>query len=168
MKAFCFKNGISYLEKNRNMIIRKTKTTDFLAIAALDRKAWKANSHGEFIPDGEHVWRVWCENALMFSAVQGEVIVGAILAFPCLDGSFCVHKVFVERNLNGQGIGTKLFEVLTKALDELAVTSWLTVSPDNENARKLYAKWGFTNETFRKGFYRSYEDRFVLLRNKQE
>ncbi len=146
------------------MEIRKTKTTDFLAIAALDRMAWKANSHSEFIPDGEHIWRVWCENAIMFSAIHEEEIIGAILAFPCLDGSFCIHKVFVAPKLRGQGIGTQLFKQLTKALDEINVDSWLTVSPDNENARKLYAKWGFTDATFKKGYYRSYEDRFVLLR----
>ncbi|MFK7951190.1 MAG: GNAT family N-acetyltransferase [Saprospiraceae bacterium] len=148
-----------------NLKIKPSKSSDFLEVAALDRIAWKSNSHSEFIPDGEHVWRIWCENALMFTAFLDKKIVGAILAFPCLDDTFCIHKVFVHPTQRNQGIGAKLFEVLNSKLDELQKDGWLTVSPDNENARKLYAKWGFTNETFCKGFYRSYEDRFVLLRN---
>jgi|AntRauTorckE5430_2_1112549.scaffolds.fasta_scaffold00629_3 phosphinothricin acetyltransferase len=151
-----------------NLNIRPSKSSDFLEIAALDRIAWKSNAHSEFIPDGEHVWRVWCENALMFTALSEEKIIGAILAFPCLEGTFCIHKVFVHPNNQNQGIGAKLFEVLNSELDKLQKDGWLTVSPENENARKLYAKWGFTDETFHKGYYRSYEDRCVLMRKTKQ
>lgn len=147
-----------------NLNIRPSEPGDFLEIAALDRIAWKSNSNSEFIPDGEHVWRIWCENALMFTALLEGQIIGAILAFPCLNDTFCIHKVFVHPDNRSQKIGARLFEALNSELDKLQKDGWLTVSPDNESAHKLYGKWGFTHETFYKGYYRSYEDRYVLMR----
>jgi [ribosomal protein S18]-alanine N-acetyltransferase len=137
---------------------------DFLAVAALDRVAWQQNAHSEFIPDGEHVWRIWCEYALVFVAKEEEKVVAAILAFPCINGSYCVHKVMVDESCRGKGLGSKLFQVLLQEIDHLNVDAFLTVDPANANAIKLYAKWGFTERTFVTGFYRDYEDRFVLVR----
>jgi hypothetical protein len=36
-------------------IYEKASVSDFLAIASLEREAWKLNNNPEFIPDGEHV-----------------------------------------------------------------------------------------------------------------
>lgn len=68
------------------MRYRKAKTTEFTAIAQLDREAWKESFKGEFIPDGEHAWRLWVEYALTFVAVEEEKIIGASLAFACDNG----------------------------------------------------------------------------------
>ncbi len=38
------------------MNFRKAKTSEFTAIAELDRVAWLESFKGEFIPDGEHAW----------------------------------------------------------------------------------------------------------------
>jgi ribosomal protein S18 acetylase RimI-like enzyme len=144
--------------------IRRTLPTDFLEISALDRMAWNSNSHAEFIPDGEHIWRVFSEHGIMFTALWDEQIVGTILAFACENGSYCVHKVFVHPHYQSKGIGSVLFEKLLEVFDQKGVASWLTVSPDNANALKLYEKWGYTEKTFVKGYYRKVEDRYILSR----
>ena len=146
------------------MKIRKAIDKDFLQIAALDRIAWRKNKNSEFIPDGEHAWRLWVEYALVYCAEINDQIVGAILAFPCINGQYCVHKVFVDENYRGKGIGSKLFEVLLHKLDEMCVESFLTVDPSNSAALALYEKWGFSEKKFVKGFYRENEDRYILAR----
>lgn len=146
------------------IIYNKAAESDFLAIAELDRNAWKHNKNSQFIPDGEHVWRLWVEHALVFLAKEQNVVIGAILAFPCVSGKWCVHKVFVDNKKRGLGIGTRLFEFLLEEIDKMSVDCFLTVDPVNESALRLYEKWGFTERNFVKGYYRSNEDRFVLTR----
>ncbi|WP_022663304.1 GNAT family N-acetyltransferase [Paucidesulfovibrio longus] len=144
--------------------VQRATPGDFLEIAALDRTAWKGNRNNAFIPDGEHVWRLWAEHALTFTARSAGRLLGAIVAFPCLDGRFCVHKVMVEPAERGQGVGSRLFERLLKELDARAEDAFLTVDPENKAALALYAKWGFDERSFVPGFYRAEEDRYVLLR----
>jgi len=144
--------------------IERAGPRDFLAVAALDRVAWRRNRHAEFIPDGEHAWRVWCEHALTFVARRGDTVVGAIMAFPCVDGRWFVHKVMVDQSQRGRGIGSKLFEALLAEIDRRGGEASLTVDPANDSALKLYAKWGFTQRQFVEGFYRDHEDRYVLTR----
>ncbi len=144
--------------------IQKPEMRDFLEIARLDRSAWKKNRKADFIPDGEHAWRLWVEHALVYCAKKDGRIVGAILAFPCLSGAFCIHKVFVDPNCRKMKIGTMLFEKMLQDLDQRKAKSFLTVDPSNESARALYNKWGFTERGFVKGFYREDEDRLILYR----
>jgi phosphinothricin acetyltransferase len=142
----------------------KARPADFRAIAEIDRNAWKHSRNGEFIPDGEHVWRLWIEHALVFVARQAEDVTGAVIAFPCISGVFCAHKVFVHESSRHAGIGTRLFEVLLDELDKLQVDCFLTVDPVNEALINLYTRLGFTEKQFIEGFYRSDEDRYVLTR----
>ncbi len=144
--------------------LRTATASDFLAIAELDRRAWRGNRRGEFIPDGEHVWRVWCQCALTLVATAGDAVVGAAVAFPCTDGRYAVHKIFVDPARRGRGIGGRLLAALVERLDERGVTSFLTVDPVNEAALALYERHGFTERGFIKGYYRPQEDRFVLTR----
>ncbi|OGG51826.1 MAG: hypothetical protein A3F84_29080 [Candidatus Handelsmanbacteria bacterium RIFCSPLOWO2_12_FULL_64_10] len=137
---------------------------DFLPIAELDRNAWRQSRNSEFIPDGEHAWRLWVEHGLVFSARSGDRLIGAILTFPCVSGIWCVHKAFVDPAFRGKGIGTKLFELLLQETDRKGVDCFLTVDPTNESALRLYERWGFVEKTFVKGYYRSNEDRYVLTR----
>ncbi len=136
----------------------------FLAVAALDREAWQGNRNPEFIPDGEHAWRLWVEHALVIVAREHSEVIGAILAFPCLSGAWCVHKVFVRKDKRGCGIGTKLFSVLLREIDRIGADCFLTVDPLNKRALKLYESWGFGAPKFVKGYYRAEEDRIVLTR----
>ena len=142
----------------------KARTADFLSIAEIDRNAWKHSRNGEFIPDGEHVWRLWVEHALVFVARQAEEVTGAVIAFPCISGAFCAHKVFVNEASRHSGIGTRLCEVLLDEVDKMQVDCFSTVDPVNEALINLYTSLGFTEKQFIKGFYRSDEDRYVLTR----
>lgn len=147
------------------MKYRRAEVSDFLAIAALDREAWGQNRNATYIPDGEHVWRIWVEHALVFCAVADDArIAGAILAFPGLDDIYCLHKVFVDPALRGQGCGRALFSLLLDEIDKAPRPCFLTVDPQNEAALKLYEKWGFSERKMVKGYYRDAEDRFVLTR----
>ena len=87
----------------------------------LDRLAWLESFKGEFIPDGEHAWRLWVEYALTFVAVEDGQIIGASLAFPCNYGEYAVHKLFVAKEHRGKGLGTELMSILLVAIDELKV-----------------------------------------------
>ena len=143
---------------------RRAQPSDFCAIAALDRAAWGESRHADYIPDGEHAWRLWVEHGLVYCAEEADEILDAILAFPCMSGAHCVHKVFVDSPHRGQGIGTGLFRALLGDLDRLAVDALLTVDPTNEAAIRLYERWGFSQRRFVRGYYRPEEDRFVLTR----
>ena len=82
--------------------ITRATAADFLDVAALDRVAWAQNDQSEFIPDGEHVWRVWCELALVYVARRSGRLLGAILAFP-------IETEVVDlplTNINGHGAVT--------------------------------------------------------------
>jgi len=145
------------------MNIERAKVSDFLEIAALDRVAWQGNRRSEFIPDGEHVWRIWCEHAFVFVA-RDTAVRGAILAFMCNSGLCCLHKIFVAADARGHGIATTLFERLLAETDARGLTCFLTVDPTNSSARALYSKMGFTRFEYVKGYYRPEEDRIVMVR----
>ena len=145
--------------------IEQASPRDFLEIARLDRVAWAQSRNSEFIPDGEHVWRLWMEYALVFCAREDGKTLGAVLAFPTVEENlYCLHKVFVDASCRGRGIGTALFEALFARLDSLGTDCFLTVDPINEPAIRLYENWGFTERRFEAGFYRENEDRLVLTR----
>ncbi len=146
--------------------IERADTRDFLEVARLDRTAWTKTPHSEYIPDGEHVWRIWVEHALVFCAKENREVLGALVAFPTVSGSYCLHKVFVDETQRGKGIGTRLMEVLFAEVDALGADCFLTVGPANESAIRLYESWGFTEREFVSGYYREQEDRFVLTRRK--
>ena len=149
------------------MNFRKAKTSEFTAIAELDRVAWLESFKGEFIPDGEHAWRLWVEYALTFVALENDKIIGVSLAFPCTDDSYAIHKLFVDKSYRGKWIGTELMKILLEEIDMLKVNSFLTVYPKNPPAIALYAKLGFTDKKFEKDFYGKDEDRYILTRRKR-
>ena len=145
--------------------VQQAMPSDFLPIAALDRAAWLTSANSEFIPDGEHAWRIWCQHAhVVLGRSESGSVVGAALAFRCVDGGYCLHKVMVDPVCRGQGLGSLLVENLLGIIDRECASCFLTVSPENSNALKLYRKWGFTSEEFVAGYYRENEDRLVLIR----
>ncbi len=146
--------------------IERAAPADFAAIAALDRAAWRHDRAGQFIPDGEHVWRIWCEHALAFVARLDAAVVAAAVAFPCADGRWCLHKIMVAEPHRGRGIARRLLGAVVEELDRRGAEAFLTVDPTNERALALYGGFGFTGRRFVAGYYRHCEDRLVLTRPK--
>jgi len=138
---------------------------DFVGIAGLDARAWRESAHPERVPDGEHVWRVWVDDAVVLVARHGDEVVGAIVAFPTLAGALFMHKVMVDERFRRQGIGSRLFELLLAHVDAtLGVACWLTVDTSREAEVRRYERLGFTEKQLVRGYYRDDEDRYVMTR----
>ena len=143
----------------------KARDDDFLGIAALDRHAWRDGRHPDRIHDGEHVWRVWVAGAYVHVARDGDRVVGAIVAFPTRQGTLFVHKVMVDKQYRGRGIGGRLFDLLLADIDaNVHAACFLTVDPANAAAVRRYERIGFTSRELVVGYYRDDEDRYVLTR----
>jgi len=138
---------------------------DFVGIAELDSNAWRESTHPERVPDGEHVWRIWVDDAFVFVAHERGHVVGAIVALPSRHGTLFVHKVMVEEPYRRRGIGTRLFELLLAHVDaSVGAACYLTVDPSREAEVRRYEHLGFTDKRFATGFYREDEDRYVMTR----
>ena len=138
---------------------------DFVGIAELDGRAWAESAHPDRVPDGEHVWRIWVDDAFVFVARDGTRVVGAIVALPSRRGTLFVHKVMVDAAYRRRGIGTRLFELLLDHVDATVhAACYLTVDPSRDAEVRRYERLGFTDKRFVAGFYREDEDRYVMTR----
>jgi len=148
------------------MQIEMASTADFLHVAALDRVAWPVRPD-TFIPDGEHIWRVWAEHAALIVArlTDGRRlpdcgdIAGAAVMFPTAHNELFLHKVMVHPECRSHGIGSALLQDAVRRADRPVM---LTVDPENTNAVQLYRNFGFTERSLVAGYYRSHEDRMVM------
>jgi len=144
----------------------RAEIPDFLPIATLDRIAWQTTEHGKFLPDGEHVWRIWVEEAIVFCAKYEGHIIGAAVAFPCRgDQRYFLHKLFVAAEWRGQGIGKHLLGLVVDELECKHIECYLTVNPTNHHAITLYKQFGFEEQRLVSGYYRTYENRLVMTRS---
>ena len=156
-----------------HVTIEPARTTDYLQIAALDRIAWPVVPD-VFIPDGEHIWRVWSDTATLLVAriVDGSPplsdsidIAGALVQFPTKRGELFLHKVMVHPDCRGAGVGTQLMQA---ALSQASQPVLLTVDPNNKPAVHLYEQLGFRVREHIRGFYRPHEDRYLMIYLKPE
>jgi len=149
--------------------IKKAEIKDFLKISELDRKAWGHNKDAQFVPDGEHVWRLWVEYAIVYCAFDNEHIIGVILAFPSTDPfQYLLHKIFIDYNYRNKGIGQMLFSILCDKLDELNAECSLTTSSGNNRMLEICSKFSFSEKIFVKSYYRETEDRYFLTRKQKK
>lgn len=146
--------------------IERAAADDFLSVAALDRIAWPIRPD-TFIPDGEHIWRVWAEHAVLIVArltdgrrmPDSQDVAGAAVMFSTTDDELFLHKVMVHPECRSQGVGSALLQA---AIEEADRTVLLTVDPENVNAVQLYRKFGFTQRAHVTGYYRPHEHRLVM------
>ncbi len=144
--------------------VEPARPGDFLNVAALDRIAW-ADSGSNFIPDGEHVWRVWCEYATVLvlrsatNLPESGDIAGALVMFPTEKREQFLHKIMVHPDCRGRGLGTLLMEA---GLKRATVPVLLTVNPDNHAAVRVYEKSGYRVRERVDGYYRSHEHRYIM------
>lgn len=147
------------------VVYRQALPEDFVGIADLDSRAWRESTHPERVPDGEHVWRIWVDDAFVFVARDGDMVVGAIVALPSRRGPLFVHKVMVDAAYRRRGIGSRLFELLLEHIDAtVGAACYLTVDPSREAEVRRYERLGFTEKALVRGFYRDDEDRYVMTR----
>ncbi len=141
---------------------------DYLNVAALDRISWPT-APDLFIPDGEHIWRIWCDLATLLVARQpGDAdplpdsgnIAGGLVMFPTTTDELCLHKIMVHPNCRGAGIGTRLMQA---GLEAATAPVLLTVDPSNDAAVSLYRNFGFSIRERIDGFYRPHEDRLIMV-----
>jgi phosphinothricin acetyltransferase len=150
-----------------NVVVEPARHTDYLKIAALDRMAWPVVPD-VFIPDGEHIWRVWSDTATLLVArrtnaeplTESGDIAGALVQFPTRQNELFLHKIMVHPDCRGAGIGTLLMRAALAQADRPVL---LTVDPANTAAVTLYQKLGFSVREHIRGFYRPHEDRYLMV-----
>lgn len=150
-----------------NVVVESARHTDFLKIAALDRIAWPVIPD-VFIPDGEHIWRVWSDTATLLVARRTDAgplpesgdIAGALVQFPTREQELFLHKIMVHPDCRGAGIGTQLMRAALAQADRPVL---LTVDPANTAAVALYQNLGFSVREHIRGFYRPHEDRYLMV-----
>ncbi len=148
-----------------DITIRKAKISDFLEISELDRQAWRDNRNSDFIPDGEHVWRLWVEYSAVFVAEYDNKIIGVVLLFKANNCSlYLLHKIFIDKNYRDKKIGNMFFQSIVDFLDKEKADCLLTTDPVNSRMIHLCAKYGFNHKELVKGYYRPDEDRLVIKR----
>ncbi|MHB1664948.1 MAG: GNAT family N-acetyltransferase [bacterium] len=151
-----------------DIIIRKANISDFLNISELDRQAWKDNRNSDFIPDGEHVWRLWVEYSTVFVAEYNKKIVGVVLLFKANECSlYLFHKIFIDKNYRDKKLGNMFFKNIVNFLDCEKADCLLTTDPINSRMIHLCAKYGFNDKQLIKGYYRQDENRMVIRRNQR-
>lgn len=145
-------------------VIERARPHDFLNIAALDRIAW-TDSGSQFIPDGEHIWRVWIDFATVLIARSARElpttgdIAGALVMFPTERREQFLHKIMVHPDCRGAGLGSQLMEA---GLKLATVPVLLTVNPENLAAVRVYEKCGYRVRERIDGYYRSHEHRYIM------
>jgi ribosomal protein S18 acetylase RimI-like enzyme len=144
--------------KTKRVTISKARKNQFLEIAQLDRRSWGKDS--TFIPDGEHTWRIWCEYSTVLVARCDGKIVGAALLIRGNHHDDVLHKIFVTSSMRGRGIGSRLMKAILKSALRPVI---LTVNPANTGAIAVYEKFDFRRKRLVKGFYREWEDRYVMV-----
>lgn len=147
-----------------NNLVEQARPADFLGIAALDRISWEG-SGSQFIPDGEHAWRVWCEYATVLvirsdrQLSETGDIAAALVMFPTERREQFLHKIMVHPECRGRGLGTKLMHA---GLQRATVPVLLTVNPENQAAIRVYEKSGYRIRERVDGYYRSHEHRYIM------
>ena len=148
--------------------IETASDRDYLHVAALDRIAWPI-APDLFIPDGEHIWRIWCDMATLLvarrpsgsdSLSESGDIAGALVMFPTNASELCLHKIMVHPECRGSGIGTQLMQA---GLAQANTPVLLTVDPSNNAAVALYQNFGFDVRERIDGYYRPHEHRLIMV-----
>lgn len=144
---------------------RSAQPKDFLDIAALDREAWGKNRNAEFVPDGEHIWRVWVEYAIVECAFENDRVVGVGLSIPTTDPKlYFHHKLFIRDGYRGMNIGSTLTENRFKRADKIGAATIFTTDTNNVVMQRIAEKLGYKQVDFIKGYYRPNEDRLIMRR----
>ena len=123
--------------------------------------------HGEFIPDGEHVWRIWVEHTLVYCTEEPGQSSALSWPSPAWTGASACTRCSSPHQHGDVGVASRLMEPLLAEMDRRNTAVFLTVDPANEKALRLYLKLGFTDRSALPEYYRATEDRLLLTRRPQ-
>jgi ribosomal protein S18 acetylase RimI-like enzyme len=138
----------------------------FIQIAELDRHVWTDSDDAQYVPDGEHSWRVWTEYSFVCAAIAPDgTVAGAICAFDTKQPTLhFFHKLFIDARFRRMGVGSQLLAAYCEYLDEIEKSSSMTTSPTNTAMIGLSDTYGFLTESNIRGYYRPSEDRLLRTR----
>jgi len=74
---------------------------------------------------------------------DGRPVGFALIAPDPIDGRMWIARFMIDRNYQGQGLGSSALEILLSQLHSRHTDIWISYHPENHAARKLYAKYGF-------------------------
>ena len=146
--------------------IRQATSSDLAALAVIERDSfaipWTEESLADELAGSEHTVMLVAETA------EG-VVVGYIGCWIVLDEGQ-INNIAVAPAWRGTGIGGALLSALLTQGRERGLRRYvLEVRPSNIAARRLYARFGFTDGGLRKGYYAdNHEDAIIMLKNDLE
>jgi ribosomal-protein-alanine N-acetyltransferase len=83
-----------------------------------------------------------------------------------IDENAEIVNFYIDKKYQGMGFGSMVMEfVIQLCLMSKVKNISLEVRNSNENAKKLYIKFGFINSHLRKEYYSDGEDAIVMIRN---
>ena len=105
------------------------------------------------------------EYTLYLLALDGERVIGSVGCWITYDEAQ-ITNVAVLPEYRGQGVGTKMFGEIIKAVKEKGVTAMtLEVRPSNAPARALYKHYGFHDAGRRPHYYQDDGEDAIIMWN---
>lgn len=107
----------------------------------------------------------------LIAELNGHLIACLVMDFeskcpiPLIDNNPEIRTLYVLQPFKGQGIGTKLLNLILQKVNELGFKAiWLTAYCQNENALRFYKQYGFTDigKTYFKMQENEYENRVLI------
>ena len=145
------------------MVIRRLEERDVEAVSVLNGTAFSM----PWLPE-DFLHLVQDPNSLYYVAEEdGQIVASLGVTNVLSEGN--INNVVVEESYRGQGIATRMMDILFQEGEELGIVDYtLEVRVSNKPAIALYEKLGFVSEGIRPRFYgRPVEDAMIMWRRKR-
>jgi ribosomal-protein-alanine N-acetyltransferase len=146
--------------------IRPARVADIAMLAQLEQQIFETVVYPEFFFRQAH--DLW-PDFLLLAWLDGH-LVGYLLAAPGQQGveTIGILSLGVASQSRGYGVGKALLHYFLQHCPEHTRRLWLTVSPDNEAALRLYQQLGFYQEQYYPDYYGVGEHRLLLAKQFSE
>lgn len=132
------------------IVIDSMKEKDIPAVVEIEKRSFSYPKPESIFREDEHKYLV---------AKAGDKIIGYIGIEKVLDETHIINMA-VHPDYRATGIGKRLMQHVLNDEDVF----FLEVRVSNENAKKVYEKYGFKVIDTRKGYYADGEDAYVMRR----
>jgi ribosomal-protein-alanine N-acetyltransferase len=145
-----------------SIAIRTYHNEDFAAVAALEESGLhEPYRSAVFVRQMGEV----CKETLLVAVPDGGEPVGYTVG-AAVQHDLCkawILRMVVREDQRRKGIGSALLKAVTNALQARHVcTIYLTVSPENQPAIRLYERQGFVREKIVTAYFGQGEDRIIM------